>query len=79
MNNSALMCSNPAIGAHPKTSLGDLQGSGLAGNGYVHHYSDIPATTNLEMANGPPVKSWKSLVSMPVSMESLLPNLQQRR
>ena len=31
-----------------------------------HHYPDIMATTNLEMANGPLVKSWKSLVSIPV-------------
>ena len=51
---------------------GDLQGSGLAGKGYVHHYPDIPATTNLEMANGPLVKSWKSLVSMPVKSGSPL-------
>ena len=45
---------------------GDLQGSGLAGNGYVHCHPDLPATINLEMANDPPVKSWKSLLSMPV-------------
>ena len=38
----------------------------MAGNGYVHCNPDLPATINLEMANDPPVKSWKSLVSMPV-------------
>ena len=45
---------------------GDLQGSGLAGNGYVHCTPDFPATINSEIANDPPVRSWKSLVSMPV-------------
>ena len=84
LNGSTPTSSNPAIGAHPKSSLGlgksvpspgkqyeharkgDLQGSGLAENGYVHCNPDFPATINLEMANDPPVKSWKSLVSMPV-------------
>ena len=44
---------------------GDLQGSALAGDGYVHCTPDFPATINSEIANDP-VKSWKSLVSMPV-------------
>ena len=44
----------------------DLQGSGLAENGYVHCNLDFPATINLGMANDPTVKSLKSLVSMPV-------------
>ena len=51
---------------------GNILGSGMAGEGYVHHYPDIPNTTNLEMANGPPVKSWKSLVSIPVKSGSPL-------
>ena len=79
---SAPTRSSPAMGAHLTIGLGrplpssgkkgeherkgDLQGSGLAGKGYVHHYPDIPANTNLKMANGPPVKSWKSVVSIPV-------------
>ena len=74
--------SNPAIGAHLKSLLrlggslssgrqdehvrkGDLQGLALEGNGYVHCTSDFPATFNSEIANDP-VRSWKSLVSMPV-------------
>ena len=51
---------------------GDLQGSGLAGNGYVHCNPDFAPTINLEMANDPPVKSWKSLVSMPVKTDGPL-------
>ena len=47
---------------------GDLQRSGLAGNGYVHCIPDFPATINSEIANDPPVRSWKSLVSMPVKI-----------
>ena len=47
---------------------GDLQRSGLVGNGYVHCIPDFPATINSEIANDPPVRSWKSLVSMPVKI-----------
>ena len=45
---------------------GDFQGSGLTGNGYVHCNPGSPAAINLEMTNDPPIKSWKSLVSIPV-------------
>ena len=61
----------PPAGANT-SKKGNILGSGMAGKGYVHHYPDIPNTTNLEMANGPPVKSWKSLVSIPVKSGSPL-------
>ena len=61
----------PPAGANTSKE-GNILGSGMAGKGYVHHYTDIPTTTNLEMANGPPVKSWKSLVSIPVKSGSPL-------
>ena len=61
----------PPAGANTSKE-GNILGSGMAGKGYVHHYPDIPNTTNLEMANGPPVKSWKSLVSIPVKSGSPL-------
>ena len=51
---------------------GNLQGSGLAGNGYVHCNPNSAPTINLEMANDPPVKSLKSLVSMPVKTDGPL-------
>ena len=86
LDRSAPTKTNPAMGDHlglgrTLTSSGKkdeherkgiFQGPGMAGKGYVHHYPDITATTNLEMANGPPVKSWKSLVSIPVKSGSPL-------
>ena len=80
LNGAAPASSNPAIGTRPKSSLGPgkflpspikqdehaRRGSGLVENGYVHFNTDFLATIDMEMANVPPVKSWKSLVSMPV-------------
>ena len=80
LNGAAPASSYPAIGTRPKSSPGSgksfpspinldehaRRGSGLVENGYVHFNTDFPATIDMEMANVPPVKSWKSLVSMPV-------------
>ena len=77
LNGAAPASSNPAIGTRLKSSPGSFpspikqdeharRGSGLVENGYVHFNTDFPATIDMEMANVPPVMSWKSLVSMPV-------------
>ena len=72
LNGAAPASSNPAIGTHPTASPGIKQdehatkGSGIAENGYVHFNTYFPVTIDMEMANVPTVKSWKSLVSMPM-------------
>ena len=80
LNGAAPASSNPASGTHPTASPGigksfpspfkqdehARKGSGLAENGYVHLNTDFPVTIDMEMANVPTVKSWKSLVSMPM-------------